>query len=150
MKILIATGIYPPTIGGPATYSKSIYEALNVKGHDARVAVYTDFSKKFPKGISHIAYFFHVLRLSRGVDIVYAQDPVSVGFPALCVARVMRKKFIVRIAGDYAWEQGVGRFGVKELLDDFLRVRYGFRVEWLRQSQRFVASTAHSKIVPSE
>jgi len=28
MKILIATGIYPPDIGGPAKYAKSLAEEL--------------------------------------------------------------------------------------------------------------------------
>jgi len=72
-----------------------------------------------------------------------------VGLPAYAAAMVLRKKFIVKIVGDYAWEQSVQRFGVEELLDDFLGRTYGFRVEMFRSIERFVARAAQKIIVPS-
>ncbi len=41
MKIVLATGIYPPDIGGPATYSSALAEQLHAKGHDVTVIAYT-------------------------------------------------------------------------------------------------------------
>ncbi len=158
MRILIATGIYPPDIGGPATYSKELADELIRQGHTVVVITYggkkelglVTVSRQLPKGIRHFIYFLKVLRNAIHADIIYAQDPVSVGLPASFAAWFLRKKFVVRIAGDYAWEQGVGRFGVKELLDDFLKLRYGFRVELLRWCQQLVARSADLVIVPSE
>lgn len=164
MKILIATGIFPPDIGGPATYSKLLAEELAKRGHGVVIVTYGPslppdgnrayvvkrVSRALPKGIRHIAYWYQVLRAARFVDCVYAQDPVSAGLPALCAARIMGKKFLVRVAGDYAWEQGMQRFGVKDLLDEFLEQKYGFFVETLRQIERRVALRAAKVIVPSE
>ncbi|MFC1613581.1 glycosyltransferase family 4 protein, partial [Patescibacteria group bacterium] len=42
MKLIIATGIYPPDIGGPATYSKKIAEEFSKKGWKISVITYSD------------------------------------------------------------------------------------------------------------
>ncbi len=49
--------------------------------------------------------------------MIYALDPVSVGLPALFASQIASKKFVLRVAGDYAWEQGMQRFGVTDRLD---------------------------------
>ena len=96
-------------------------------------------------------YFFLCLKLSKGVDIIYALDPVSVGLPASIAAFFSKKKFAVKIVGDYAWEQGMQRFGATELLDDFLKEEsYSFFVQILRNVETFVATRADRVVVPSE
>ena len=40
MKIVLATGIYPPMIGGPATYTHALAERLSASGHDITVITY--------------------------------------------------------------------------------------------------------------
>ncbi len=162
MNILIATGIYPPDIGGPATYTKTVAEEFTRRGHIVSVVTYVDVTagasafyrvrrvaRTLPKGIRHVAYFFAVLKGGMQADIIYAQDTVSAGLPALFAAFLLRKRFAVRVTGDYAWEQAMQRFGVTELLDEFLERRYGFRVEAIRMCERFVARGADVIIVPS-
>ena len=55
MKILIATGIYPPDIGGPATYSKLLKEELSKRGLKVDILTYgpAGISRKIPKGLRH-------------------------------------------------------------------------------------------------
>ncbi|MEI8339499.1 MAG: glycosyltransferase family 4 protein [bacterium] len=93
-----------------------------------------------------------VLWRARGVDMVYAMDPVSVGLPSVLAAKILFKKFYLKVVGDYAWEQGSQRSGVKVFLDEFSEKRtgYGFLVYCLKKIQTFVASTADKIIVPSE
>src|SRR3989344_2064143 len=146
MKILIAAGIYPPDIGGPATYSKLIAEEFPRFCHETVVIVY---NRRLPKMLRHLVYFWKALLHGRGADVIFAQDPVSVGLPAMVAARILRKKFVLKVVGDYAWEQGIQRFGVRDLLDDFLNKKYGFRVEGLRRIEAFVARHACKVIVPS-
>lgn len=150
MKLLIATGLYPPDIGGPATYSKILEEEL--PKHDIEVEVLSFGSvRKLPKVIRHIVYFFKVLKLGRTADVIFAQDPISVGLPAMLAAKILRKKFILKIVGDYAWEQGVQRFGVEELLDIFLLKKdYPWQVKLLRWMEKLVAEEADKIITPSE
>jgi len=151
MKILIATGIYPPAIGGPATYSKLLHDELPPRGFDVSVCNFGDVLG-YPKIIRHIAYFFKIINAARCVDVIYAQDPVSVGFPAFLAAQARNKKFVLKIVGDYAWEQGVQRFGVTETLDDFSKVseKYSLAVRVMKKIQKYVADGADAVVTPSE
>lgn len=149
MKILIATGIYPPDIGGPATYSKLLMDELpKISGLTATVLSYGSV-KHLPKGISHLAYFFQLLKLSKNVDVIYAQDTFSVGLPSALAAKLLCKKFVLRVPGDYAWEQAVQRFGVKEGIDEFQNKKYPFKIEFLRKLQKLTANLADLIITPS-
>jgi len=74
MKILIATGIYPPDIGGPATYSKLLKDELPDRGIDVKVLSFGEV-RHLPKIIRHFSYFLKVLKLGKGANVIYAQDP---------------------------------------------------------------------------
>lgn len=149
LKILIATGIYPPDIGGPATYSRLLFEELPKVGFSVEVLSFGSV-RHLPKIFRHFVYFLKILKIGRRADIIFAQDPVSVGLPAALAAGILGKKFILKVVGDYAWEQGCQRFGVKDLLDDFMGKRYGLAVEFLRAIQMFTARTARLIITPSQ
>lgn len=148
MRILIATGLYPPQSGGPATYAALLNERLPARGFELRVLPFAEVSR-VPKFLRHAAYFFKCLRAARGVAVIYALDTVSVGLPAALAAAVSGKKFLVRVPGDYAWEQGRQRFGVADELDAFQHKSYGLRVGLLRAAQNFVVKRAKKVIVPS-
>lgn len=150
MKLLIATGLYPPDIGGPATYSKTLAEELSKRGMEVEVLSFGSV-RKLPKIIRHLVYFFKVLKSGGKADVIFAQDPMSVGLPSMLAAKILRKKFVLKIVGDYAWEQGVQRFGVKELQDIFLlKKNYPWQVKLLRWLEKFVAEKADKIITPSE
>src|SRR3990167_2906275 len=149
MRILIATGIYPPDIGGPATYSYILKTELPKRGVEVEILSFGEV-RYLPKVLRHFVYFLKAVKKGRDADIIFAQDPVSVGLLAFLAAKILRKKFLLKIVGDYAWEQGVQRFGVKEVLDDFLKNKYRWEVELLRKIQKFVANRADKIIVPSE
>ncbi|OGF91545.1 hypothetical protein A3H04_02665 [Candidatus Giovannonibacteria bacterium RIFCSPLOWO2_12_FULL_43_11c] len=148
MKILIATGIYPPDVGGPATYSALLIKEFPKRGVQAKILSF-GWVRGYPKILRHFIYFLRVIKLGRDCDIIYAQDPVSVGLPAILASKLLGKKFVIKIVGDYAWEQGIQRFGVKELLDEFLDKKYGFAVEFLKKIERYVARNSNAVIVPS-
>lgn len=149
MHILIATGLYPPESGGPATYTRILEELLPKKGVQVTVVPFSTV-RAYPRGIRHILYFWKILRTGKKVTHILALDPVSVGFPA-CIASMFRfKKFIVKVVGDYAWEQGTQKWGVKDLLDEFVKKGgYPWRVHVLRMMQTFVAKRAKKIITPS-
>ena len=149
MRILITTGIYPPEIGGPATYTVLMEKELPKKGISVIVLPFRAV-KKLPKWIKHFVFFCKVLNLGRKVDLLYTQDPVSVGFPTMIASKILRKPFMIRVAGDYAWEQASQYFGVKENIDDFQNKKYGFRVELLRFLQKITVRMADKVITPSK
>ncbi|MFZ2500788.1 MAG: glycosyltransferase family 4 protein [Minisyncoccia bacterium] len=150
MKIVIATPLYPPEIGGPATYAKLLFEGLPEKGIAVELVKFSEV-RHLPKFIRHYVYYRRVLLAARGADVVYALDPVSVGFPAMRAARKLGKPFIVKIVGDYAWEQGSQRFGVTQSLDAFIKTKpESFVVRILQRIQSRVARNATRIIVPSD
>ena len=145
----MATPLYPPDIGGPATYAAFLGQELPQKGIFLEVVSFGSV-RLFPNGLRHFLYFLKVLVKGFRADVIYALDPVSVGFPALLASQILGKKFFIKIVGDYAWEQGVSRYGVKENLDEFLeRENYPRAVRRWRKIQRFVANSAERIIVPS-
>ncbi len=148
-RILIATGVYPPESGGPATYAKLLEERLPALGFSVSVLPFSRV-RHLPKIIRHFAYFFKCLSMSRSTDIVYALDTVSVGLPSALAAKLLGKKFLVRVPGDYAWEQARQRFGITDELDVFQSGSYGVRVGLLRAVQKFVVRRAAAVVVPSE
>ena len=147
-RILVATGAFPPDIGGPATYTKTLLEHLPRRGIMVRVSSFGDY-RRYKKGIRHFLFFLDVVFRGRFADVVFAQDPVSVGLPAFFAAWCIRREFALKVVGDYAWEQGIQRFGVTDLLNSFLGKRYSVRVEILRKIETFVARRARLVIVPS-
>ncbi len=150
MKLVIATPLYPPDIGGPATYSRLLEEGLPGKGIEVELVKFSDV-RHFPKFIRHLLYFLRVFWNAIGTDAILALDPVSVGYPAMWAARILHKPFLVKIVGDYAWEQGRQRFGVTQSLDEFVRTpQRSFFVRRLQRVQTLVARSAVRVIVPSE
>ena len=145
----MATPLYPPEIGGPATYTTLMERELPARGFEIKVVAYSE-SRKWPKGLSHLHYCFRLLWSARGCKVIFAQDPISVGLPSLIAAKLLRKKFIVRMVGDYAWEQSAQRYGITDTIDDFQNKKYGWQVEWLRFWQQFVAKRVDIIITPSE
>jgi len=141
MKILIATGIYPPEIGGPATYA-------HVLGHklawpDTYISVVTfSTAPSSPDDSERIHY--KVVRVVRGRnkiwnrvkflwtvykllrkdrhDIIYTLDWFAVGFPVALVAKWHGIPYVVRVGGDYLWEQRYLESGQKPItLADFYK-----------------------------
>ncbi|MEK7482188.1 MAG: glycosyltransferase, partial [Patescibacteria group bacterium] len=122
MKIILACGIFPPDIGGPATYADKLAGELNRLGHEVVVLTYRDktiskletrnsklqlviVSRKFPKLVRHFVYFWKLFWLAKTADVIYAQNAVSVGLPSVLAAGILRKKLVLKIVGDAAWER---------------------------------------------
>jgi glycosyltransferase involved in cell wall biosynthesis/putative flippase GtrA len=148
MKILVATGAYPPDIGGPATYSHLLHTELPGRGISVDVLSFGTV-RHLPKGIRHLVYFSKLVWHGRASDVIFAQDTVSVGLPALAASYLLGNVFMVRVPGDYAWEQSTQRYGVTDSIDDFQKKRYGSSVERLRRLQRLVVNSADRVVVPS-
>jgi glycosyltransferase involved in cell wall biosynthesis len=166
MKVVIASGIYPPDSGGPATYSQLIAREFVKRGIEISLICYSDPSttlresdknEKFKiirilrknKLTRYLLYFINLLKPSINCDVIYAQGPLSAGLPAMWVSKILHKKFVVKIVGDYAWEQGVNQFRVKELIEEFQNKKYNKKIEKIKNIQKKVCNYADKIIVPS-
>ena len=148
--ICVATPLYAPDIGGPATHVALLEGSLPRDRFELRVVKFSDV-RHLPKILRHIVYMSKLIRAAKTARFIYALDPVSVGFPAAIVAHILKKPLVLRVGGDYAWEQGVQRFGVQETLDEFItHTQSSSSVKTLQSIQSYVARHAHTVIAPSE
>jgi glycosyltransferase involved in cell wall biosynthesis len=164
MRILLATGIYPPDAGGPATYTRALARALASSGvHQVQVVCYGDRDAADEKdgypveriGRNHVLlvryakFFFAVRRRARNADVVYLQGPVSEGLPGTLGAVAAARPTVLKVVGDYAWEVYAGNGGA-ELLDEFLTKPHAGKIRWIERVERWTASRARRLIVPSQ
>jgi glycosyltransferase involved in cell wall biosynthesis len=144
MRILIATGIYPPQIGGPAQYAKELALALERAGQTVEVVTYGP-ERGLPTGGRHLAYLLKIFPAVRRADLIIALDTFSVGFPVAVAAKILGKKLIIRTGGDFLWEQFVERTGEKVLFRNFYQTvvsRWDKKEEWIYKLTKFTLHQA--------
>ncbi len=163
MKVVFATGIFPPDIGGPANSVSLLAEAWSALGHTVTVVTYSDIEddgvrrayrliripRAQPLWKRYAAFFFALWRAADGASVIFAQDAIASGLSAWLAARGRGSRLVVRIAGDFAWEQAQVKHGYRETIETFQRDRLPFGLTLLRASQRFVYRAADRAIAPS-
>lgn len=163
-NILIASGIFEPEIGGPASYAKALSGKLaenfsvSIITYSSVIKFSDDKKENFriariwrgiPKPFRHLLYFLKTFFWAKRANVVFALNAVSAGLPALLAAKIRGKKFIVRIAGDYAWEIVAGKGKTPFLFDDFQKSKRRGKASLLHKIQTFVCRKADAVIVPS-
>lgn len=164
-RLLITSGIVSPDIGGPASYLDTLIPVLASRGYDIRILSYASTLRGpsvapgvetvriptyMPWGIRHMLFFLRALSMARSADMVMALNPISAGFPAYLCARLWRKPFVARIAGDSAWELALGAGTTRYMLDEFQGATKRGVTKMRDHIQRMVASGAQRVIVPSQ
>lgn len=151
MKVLVATGLYPPDIGGPATYSKFLVDELPKRGIEVVLLAFSEV-RRYPPLIRYIIFAWKTFMRGRDVAVIYAQDTVSVGVPAMLANLFLWKKFFVRVPGDHAWEQGTRRFGLTMPLEKMPRWSWRWHptLMVMRLAEFLTVRAADALIVPSK
>jgi glycosyltransferase involved in cell wall biosynthesis len=117
-RILIATGIYPPAIGGPAEYAKNIEGVWRKEGYKVTVK-YFSFEHKLPSGLRHLFFLTRSFYSIWRADFILVLDTFSVAVPISIGCRILNKKYIIRTGGDFLWESYVERTKKKVLFKNF-------------------------------
>ena len=159
MKILITVGIFPPDIGGPASFVPKIAELYSNSGHDVTVVCLTDRKQTDN-------YNFKVVRILRNQNLPirwiktvsqiirhgYNADLLFVnGLPMESyIANIFtRKKLIRKIVGDWAWERGMNKKIINESFDEFQNNKHNLHLEIAKFSRGWTATKADLIITPS-
>lgn len=117
-NIVIATGIYPPEVGGPSEYAKNLAEVWRNQGYKVKVEVFSKFNL-LPTGIRHVVYFFSIIPSFLMADYIFIIDTFSAALPATFLSWILGKKAVLRTGGDFLWEAYVERTSDKVLLRNF-------------------------------
>jgi len=163
-KLLIATGIYFPDIGGPASYARIIARSFS---NEADISVLTYSSKfsdandknekfrivrvwrKMPKPFRQIVYLIKLFFLAGKVDTIYSLSALSIGFPAALVAKLRSKRLVIRMVGDRVWEGAMVHGKTSYMIDDFQRNPRKGWIKFLHSIQSWASRSADTIIVPS-
>lgn len=156
-KLFLASGIFHPEPGGPATYLSTILPALQERGWQARVLTFGAPTKhEYPYPVTRIArasypirqarYAFAARRHLAWADIVYAH---SIDLPLLGRRDLPR---VIKVVGDQAWERCIRRRWIPADLsiDEFQAYRGDFRARWQKASRSRQIAAMDAVIVPSQ
>ncbi|MFA5359796.1 MAG: glycosyltransferase family 4 protein [Patescibacteria group bacterium] len=159
LKILIATGIYPPDIGGPATHISQFIDFIKDKEFNFKIITFSD-SDKGDINIFRILrkqnifkkffkYFFCIFKNIKDIDIIYLHDVSMAGLAVFLAAFLFRKKYILRMGGDFIWEQAYQAHKTTLKYKDFQREKTpcGFKLRSF--IAKTIAKRAAKIIVPS-
>ncbi len=155
-KLFIATGIFHPEPGGPATYLREILPALQQEGWSPTVLTYGDAAttddpypvtrvprRKLPLRLWQ--YRQQAKRLVTSADLIYAHT-IDLPVPWGDTPR------LIKIVGDQAWERCIRRrwIPVTTDIDEYQHGNFGWLANQQRESRSRQVREFDGVIVPSE
>lgn len=138
MKIVLATGIFPPDIGGPATYVRGVARELSARGDTVTVITYGSkqgYEKPEEYGVVSVGkhggpiarwlrYRKELLAYGKDADYVCAFTSISAGVPLL-MSGLKGPVKVLRLGGDFFWERYTDAGGT-QTLREWYASRIGF------------------------
>ena len=161
MKILLVSNLFPPDIGGPATYVSRFANDLHRRGHSVQLVVCAEnpallggaypypiqrVSRRMLMPLRMLVVLLWVMWYARDADLVYVN---GLEFPGILGSRLMGKPSVLKVVGDFAWEYAIRHDWTEDGIDRFQRARYGFKVELVRRIEKWYARKVDRVITPS-
>ncbi|PIE32004.1 hypothetical protein CSA56_16755 [candidate division KSB3 bacterium] len=161
MKTCIVTGIFPPDIGGPATYVKRFAYALHQKAYPVRVVTLTPLdgtfsdplpfrvkrvSRSLPLPLRLVGVFIALLCEGWNCDVWYIN---GLELPAVLAGKLLRKRLVMKIVSDYAWERAGNQGLTSDNVHEFQCKRQHWKVELHKTLRAWLARLVDMVITPS-
>ncbi len=158
MKNLLITPVFPPVIGGPATYTWELSQRLDDtevvafgdEGVAHMVRVRRGWLRKLPligSFVRQLDLACKLLKYGRKADLWYIQGPLVVGVTASLLGKLLGKRMLMKFVGDISWETASRKGKTDKNLDEFLESGGG---GILRSFQRGAFRRVAGIVVPSE
>jgi glycosyltransferase involved in cell wall biosynthesis len=158
VNVLVATGMWPPDVGGPASHAPEVCEYLLRRGHRVAAVTMADrapaperypvhwASRRTPLVWRQLAGAGKVARLARRADIVYTTGMIGRSSLGAVIAR---KPTVLKLTSDPVFERSLRwrLFGAD--LGAFQHAQ-GFRISVLRRARDLALARASRVIIPSE
>jgi glycosyltransferase involved in cell wall biosynthesis len=157
-NLFIASGIFHPEPGGPATYLHEILPHLQAHGWDVRALTFSDAPDGPPEPypVTRIVRQVYPVRMARYAlasrPLLDWADLVYIHLLGLTLWENSHAPRVVKIVGDIAWERAVRKSWIAptEDIDDFQTRRYGWKVNLDKSRRASEARNMDGVIVPSE
>ena len=162
MRVLITAGIFPPDIGGPATFVPKIsnyfqdelnYEIEILTLSDRKnLNINDDFSVKridrnLPIIYRWLKTIFTIYKLGGDKDIIFVN---GLGTETTIANIFLKKKIIRKIVGDPVWERAYNKAKISENFDDFQVKNYGLSISLQKKVRNFSIKKSDIVITPSQ
>ena len=161
VRILIVTGIFPPDVGGPASYVPVIAEHLVTAGHEVRTITLADGKPEthdqFPFVVTRIPRTLPLLwRFTAVVRVLVAQRSWAeliyvngLALESFVANLLMRKPLAAKVVGDWAWERATTRAMTTLTIERFQRPQHNPKLALLKFLRNLPLRMADRIIVPS-
>ncbi len=160
MKILLISGIYPPDIGGPATYIPELANFLVSQGHSVRILTLADNVKKAkdePFQVIRIrrnrARFLRmIITISRIITTPRDYKIFANGLhEEVGISLILKKRHaIAKIVGDPVWERSRNNNETTKSIKEFNSSKLSKRSLFERKLLRYCLNRFTSITCPSE
>ena len=161
MDILITVGIFPPDIGGPASFVPNISKYLINKGHNIKIIClsdkeHLDYKDEFSvirinRNLPIISRWFKTIvkiyKVSKKSDLIFVN---GLGTEATIANLFSRKKVIRKIVGDPVWERVYNKKLINEPFDDFQENKHGLFISLQKLIRNWSINKSNLVITPSE
>lgn len=160
MRVLLTTGIYPPDIGGPATYVPELANYISERNPHVKVvslqpAGEIELNKSYRLWL--IKRRFLPLRILDTIKVVMIQSVKSdrifsngLYLEAALAARIFKKPAVAKIVGDPIWERARNNQTTDLPLIEFQSTRLSFKNYLLRRVYKFIFNSFSLLTCPSE
>ena len=164
MRVLLATGIYPPESGGPATFVPALAADWQKHGIEIAVVTYGDerterssacdvevVSRAGGAFVRYVRFALRVWRAARYMkaDVVFLQGAFSEGLPGTIGAWLAGRPTVLRVPGDFAWESMQRETSSLLALEAFLKSSKPIKWRVIFWLESLVARHATAVIAPS-
>ena len=161
MNILITVGIFPPDIGGPASFVPKITDYLMKNGHNVQIICLSEKENIFCDDK------LNVIRINRSSNLPYRWlktiylivingikcDLIFInglGVESSIANLLIRKRTIRKIVGDPVWERVYNQKRTIESFDEFQSNKHNFKIEVQKLIRNWSINLADTIITPSE
>ena len=162
MRVLVTVGIFPPDIGGPATFvpkiAKYFQDELNYEieiltlSDNKNSNINDDFSVKridrnLPIIYRWLKTIFTIYKLGKNKDLIFVN---GLGTEATIANIFLNKKIIRKIVGDPVWERAYSKAKISESFDEFQVKNYGFSISFQKKVRSFSIKKSDIVVTPSK
>ena len=158
----MTVGIFPPDIGGPATFvpkiAKYFQDQLNYEieiltlSDNKNSNINDDFSVKridrnLPIIYRWLKTIFTIYKLGKNKDLIFVN---GLGTEATIANIFLNKKIIRKIVGDPVWERAYSKAKISESFDEFQVKNYGFSISLQKKVRSFSIKKSDIVVTPSK
>ena len=161
MNILITVGIFPPDIGGPASFVPKISNFLIENGHNVKIICLSEVSNNHIEDnldvirirrsnslpIRWLKTIYQIVKNGRNSDLIFVN---GLGVESAIAALMLKKKLIRKIVGDPVWERAYNQKKTSESFDEFQNNKHSFLIEVQKLLRNWSVNSAEVVITPSD